>query len=112
MKGSSDQKQVTIRGIVTPANWDDDGNITAVAISTALEDEYVVNSDDIGGELLELIGAEVVATGTASSPERGSKAITLKKYELLQDEEEEEEEYLDDEEFEDEEEFEYQEEQW
>ena len=120
MQESKANNQITIKGIVAPADWDDDGNIIAVIISTPLEEEYLVDAGDLGEELLGLIGTEVVVRGTAGSDRDGFKTIAVKHCGVLEEEieDEDEEEYGDEGEFEedteveDEEELERQEEQW
>ena len=108
MKDSKIGKRVTIKGIVTPTDWDDDGNVRAVVVSTPSEEEYLVEPSALTEELLGLIGAEVVVTGTLGLERRGTKTIAVRSYELLEDDEEEEEleeeeEFYEDEEFSDEE---------
>jgi hypothetical protein len=115
MKDSNSGKQVAITGIVVPTDWDKDGNVVAVAISTPLEDEYVVDKNSLGQELLQFLGRKVLVKGMVTEDENWNKAITVVDYESLQDEDEEEylddeEEYYDEEEYEDEEMFEYQQE--
>ncbi len=115
MKDSKNGKQVTITGIVVPSDWDKDGNVVAAAISTPLEDEYILARTPLGEELLQFLGRKVLVKGIATEDENWNKAITVTDYESLQDEDEEEyfdedEEYYDEEEYEDEEMFEYQQE--
>jgi hypothetical protein len=115
MKEGNIGRQIAVKGIVTPADWDEDGSITAVVISTSFEEEYLVENDTLGGELLELIGAEVIVRGTAGPEKKGCRTIAVKEYELLEDEDEEEfedEGELEEEEEELEEQFEYQGEEW
>jgi len=90
MKGNKSGRQITITGIVTPTDWDNDGNTIAVAISTPLEDEYLVDADTMGRELLELVGEKVIATGIVTEDEYWNKRIAVAKYELLGGEDEDE----------------------
>lgn len=103
MKESKIGKRVTIKGIVTPTDWDDDGNVRAVVVSTPSEEEYLVERSALTEELLGLIGAEVVVTGTLGLERRGIRTIAVSNYELLEDDEDEEELEEDDEFYEDEE---------
>lgn len=91
MKESKIGKRVTIKGIVTPTDWDEDGNVRAVVVSTPSEEEYLVERSALTEELLGLIGAEVVVTGTLGLESRGNRTIAVRDYELLEDDEEEEE---------------------
>jgi len=115
MEKTKDKKQITTTGVVVPADWDRDGNIFAVAISTPQEEEYLIENDAVGQELLELYGAEVLVTGIASEDAKGNKTIAVKKYELLGHEDEDEladeEEHGDVEDYEGDE-YEEDEEQW
>lgn len=92
MRDSKIGRQLTVKGIVTPSDWDDDGNVTAVVVSTPSEEEYLVERSDLTEELLGLLGAELVVTGTIGPEKRGIKTIAVRRYELLEDEEEEQEE--------------------
>ncbi len=115
MKNKKGQTQVTIKGIVTPADWDEDGNITAVVISTPFEEEYLVEADGVREELLGLLGTEVIARGIVGTEKHGYKTIAVKQYELLEEDEEpeeDEEEYADDWDLDDETEFEEEEEEF
>jgi len=78
-------QQVTITGIVTAADWDEDDAIIAVTISTADENEYLVDETPKGGELLELVCRNVRVTGTLEDDGVGDKIISVKSYELLDD---------------------------
>jgi len=100
VKGNDANRQITIKGIVTPADWDDNGNIIAVVVSTPLEEEYLVEGGDLRAELLRLVGAEVIVKGTPGTDRHRCKTIIVEHYGLLEHETE------------DEEEFKYQEEQW
>jgi hypothetical protein len=103
MKKGKGETSTTITGIVTPTDWDEKGNVVAVVVSSPSEEEYLIASDELGEELMELCGAQVMVTGVVANDKSGKKTIAVKKYELLEEEEEEEEEELDEEEFGDEE---------
>jgi len=110
MKERRAQSQITISGVVTATDWDEHGDVIAVAISTEADEEYFVYGDAMGRELLQLPGAKVVVTGIAGEDNNGHMTIAVRKYEVLEEEEEEEfeeeeEEYGEGEEFEEEEEF-------
>ncbi len=76
------EKEVTITGLVTAWEWDEDNNVTAVAVSTD-DDDYVVDNNDLGEELMELIDHEVEVTGTVSTDEDDLKTIVVTKYKDL-----------------------------
>lgn len=71
----------TFTGVIIPADWDRDGRITGVAISTHDEDEYLVRRRAKGTELVRLLRKEVEVTGWAEL-DQGKKRITVKDYRL------------------------------
>jgi hypothetical protein len=85
MKRGKTSQQVTITGIVTAADWDEHDDIIAVTISTADEDEYLVDGTPKGEELLELVCKNVSVTGTVEDDGDGEKIISIKSYEVLDD---------------------------
>ena len=76
-KGPS--KVTKIRGVVIPTSWDDQGNVTGVAISSHDENEYQVDPKGKGPELLLHIRKEVEATGVVRD-EEGKKVVRIRKY--------------------------------
>jgi len=68
--GGGDEKRkagknlVIIRGIVIPADWDERGNVVAIAVSTYDEVEYLIENDEKGKELKAFIREEVEVSGT------------------------------------------------
>jgi len=76
-KGPS--KVTKIRGVVIPTAWDDQGNVTGIAISSHDENEYQVDPKGKGPELLLHIRKEVEAAGVVRE-EEGKKIVRIKKY--------------------------------
>ncbi len=76
---AAQDEEVSITGAVTAWEWDDDNNVTAVAISTDDED-FVVAPDELGMELLELLDHKVEATGTVSINDNDEKIILVSEY--------------------------------
>jgi hypothetical protein len=74
----------TVRGLVIPVDWDDKGNVTATAISTHLEEEYLVDQNAWGEALLAFLRQRVKVSGSIVVKEDGKKVITVKKYEVLE----------------------------
>jgi len=72
----------TIRGILVPLDWDEDGNVLAIAVSTPGEQEYVVEEDSKGKELLGVIRQEVEVTGVVGTGTKDRKTITVNSYVL------------------------------
>ena len=73
----------TVRGLVIPVDWDDKGNVTATAISTHLEEEYLVDQNAWGEALLAFLRQRVKVSGSVVLQEGGKKVITVKNYEVL-----------------------------
>ena len=64
-------------------DWDDKGNVTATAISTHLEEEFVVDQNAWGEALLAFLRQRVKVSGSVVLKEDGKKVITVKRYEVL-----------------------------
>lgn len=80
-KGIGD-KPTTVRGLVVPVDWDEKGNALAAAISTPDEQEYVIQQDEKGKELLKFIRHDVEVYGVVRKAIKGRKAVTVKSYKL------------------------------
>ncbi|MFC1862757.1 hypothetical protein ACFL1Z_02235 [Thermodesulfobacteriota bacterium] len=60
---SSDKRLTLLQGIIIPVEWDDNGNITAIALSTYDEEEYIISNDEKFEELVKILRQEVKLTG-------------------------------------------------
>ena len=74
-------KVTKIRGVVIPTAWDNQGNVTGIAISSHDENEYQVDPKGKGPELLGHIRKEVEAAGVVRE-EEGKKIVRIRKYTL------------------------------
>jgi hypothetical protein len=101
-------KESTISGIVVPNEWDDSDNVTRVAIQTENDEEYTVEYNPKGKELLRLLDHEVEVKGVVRQTPDGDMIISVKKYESLgeydedelgQDDEDEEDDKLEEDEW-------------
>ena len=72
---------VTIRGIVIPADWDEKGDVVAVAVSTYDEIEYLIENHEKVKELKAFIREEVEVSGILRK-ERNRLIIKVSKYRL------------------------------
>ena len=72
-------KPLTIKGIVIPVDWDEEGKVVAAAISTHNEDEYLIDNDYKGEELLHFVQEEVEVSGVAKE-NKDKKIIAVQKY--------------------------------
>jgi len=85
MKNKDETILTTVRGLVIPVDWDDKGNVTATAISTHLEEEYLVEQNAWGEALLAFLRQRVKVSGSLVLKEDGKKVISVKRYEVLED---------------------------
>ena len=60
----SDSELKTIRGIVIPTDWHDNGHPRSVAIATYREKKYMVADSPLSRQLLLLLNQRVVVSGT------------------------------------------------
>lgn len=75
----------TIRGLIIPVDWDDRGNIIGTAVSTYFEEEYFIDHNPLGDELLAFVRQRVKVSGSVRQHESGQKVITVKKYEVMEE---------------------------
>jgi hypothetical protein len=80
-KGTGDEL-TTVRGIVIPVDWDEEGNTLVAAISGSNEQEYVIEQDKKGKELLKFIRHEIEVDGVVRKAINGRRTITVRSYRL------------------------------
>lgn len=54
---------IILKGLVVPVNWDNQGNVTGIAIAGYNEMESVLLMDDVGIRLMALLHEKVVIEG-------------------------------------------------
>lgn len=81
-KGAGDEL-TTLTGIVIPVDWDEEGNVLAVAISSPDEQEYLIKQDAKGRELRGFIRQEMDINGVVRKAIKGRKTINVKNYKLI-----------------------------
>jgi len=86
MSSKVNKKKVTLTGIITAVDWDDDDNVIAVSISTPDEEEYIIEDTPEGEELLDLVFQNVRITGIIEENEYGDKSINVDSHEVLDEE--------------------------
>ena len=102
---SADDPTETISGMVVAAGWNDDGDVTAVAInvityvddsetgeSQEVAEDFLVGDTEKGRELLNMVSDEVEVTGVVKEDEDGNKTILVSAYKLVEPSGEESEE--------------------
>ena len=75
---------ITIRGLIMPMDWDDRGNVTGVTISTSLEEEYRIELDRRGEELLGFVRQRVKASGKVRLDAQGREVLMVDAYQILE----------------------------
>ena len=66
-----------ICGILVPAKWDNAGNVTGTAIQSFDETEYLIEHDNSGAVLKDLIHKSVVVSGKIRERLDGQKLIRV-----------------------------------
>ena len=76
---------VAAKGILVPADWDESGNIIAMALSTYSEEEYIVKPNQRGQELFAFLHRKVEIQGFVKMDDCGRKIVTVEQYEVLEE---------------------------
>lgn len=75
-KSQESNQVITVRGILLPVDWDEDGHVIALALSGTDEKEYQIEVKDKKAELLGLLQKEVEVTGLLRERD-GNSVIVL-----------------------------------
>jgi hypothetical protein len=75
---------ITVHGLIIPMDWDGRGNVIGVAISTSLEEEYRIELDRRGEELLGFVRERVRASGEVRLDAQGGKVLMVHTYQILE----------------------------
>ena len=70
-------------GVVTPAKWDENDNIIGVSIQTLDEEEYIVEFNKIGRELITCLHKRVEASGSVRERMDGKRILKIKSYKMI-----------------------------
>jgi hypothetical protein len=73
-------RNITIRGVVCPIEWSDEGRVERISIMTWDEDEYEVSPEDAGQDLVEYTNRVVTARGHVLPEFRKRKVIQIKSF--------------------------------
>jgi len=74
----------TVRGILIPINWDEDGNVLVVGLAGIDEKEYLIDNHGRHEELLKLIRKEVEIHGLLRE-QAGKEVITMQGFAVIQE---------------------------
>jgi hypothetical protein len=72
-----------ITGIIMPHNWDDNGQVTQIAIYTNKEEIYVVEHNQKEKELMNYINKRVAIKGKLLRENAGNPFVVVKNYFVL-----------------------------
>jgi hypothetical protein len=79
------QEEVYTAGVITPAMWDDDGNVLGISIHTLDEKEYLVDPDQVGRELRSFIYKKIEVLGIVKATGEAKPVISVKSYKTITD---------------------------
>ena len=80
----AETRELTIRGIILPIEWDKHGHVTGIGIGTEDDEEYIILLDKVGAKLFKLVDQKVEVTGTVKNV-YGDLVFTVHNYALLGD---------------------------
>ncbi|MGD8562330.1 MAG: peptidoglycan-binding domain-containing protein [Desulfarculaceae bacterium] len=75
-------KEVSIRGLVTPASWDGAGEVLTVSISAFDESEYHLADGELARQLFSKLHKVVSVSGELSETHGGKKMIKVQSYKV------------------------------
>ena len=73
-------RNITVRGLVVPSEWDSQGNVNRVSIFTFDDDEYEIEPLDAGNYLLARTGQEAMVRGRLAPGYRRRKVVLVKSF--------------------------------
>lgn len=79
------KRERSITGIIVPEDWDKEDRVVRVAVKTAFHEEYIVEHNQQGRQLLFLIDQRVRARGWIRERLDGSMSITVSTYDLMEE---------------------------
>jgi hypothetical protein len=90
MKGVTGKKgkKRTISGVIVPEDWDDRDRVIRVGVKTSDYEEYIVEYNQQGKELMSLIDQRVRVRGKVRQVLDGDLMIAVTSYELVGKDEE------------------------
>ncbi|MFB3788862.1 MAG: hypothetical protein ACE15F_21085 [bacterium] len=85
MAKTESKRRVTLSGVITAADWDEEGQVVNVMISATDESDYIIGQNDKGFKLLNLIQKQVQVTGVVGEDDSGRKMIMVTKYQVIRE---------------------------
>ncbi len=71
----------TLTGIVTPIQWDDKGQVSAVALFATDDEAYLIENGD---KFLDIAQKSIKATGQVKRDKKAFKSIFIKRFDVLE----------------------------
>ena len=72
-----------VRGIIVPVDWDENGNVIGLTLQTTNEEEYFIDQNRKGEELVAFIHHKVEVAGTVREGAYGNALINVKRFRLI-----------------------------
>ena len=76
------RKNVELMGSITAFDWDDDNNVNRVSLCVD-DDEYLIDDDNQGKELIKLIDAKIKAKGKSYLDENKNYCLKVEQFTIL-----------------------------
>jgi hypothetical protein len=73
--------QETLIGIVTPVQWNEFDQVTAVALSATDDEEYRIEN---GEKFIDLIQKVIEASGEVRRDQKAARTITIKHFSVIE----------------------------
>jgi len=70
----------TVCGVVTAADWDEQGEITALVLSATDDREYLIEN---GAKFIGLLQESIAASGIVRRDRKAGRTINIKKFNLV-----------------------------
>ena len=94
-KNKNGKKEITISGVINAIEWDDEGNVISVELSTD-DLDYIIEPNQLGKELFDCIGEEVEVVGSVTQDSDKNDCIRITSYKIIDfydDEDEDDDDY-------------------
>lgn len=86
MKSKNKDRAIsTLRGVILPAKWDNNGRVMRISINTKDENEYIIDYSGRGKELLSYLREMIEIEGTILQKIGGTMYIKVNNYNLIKE---------------------------
>ena len=79
------ENSIIIRGLLVPVDWDEEGNITEIAVSTYFEEEYLIEKNARGEEMLPFLRQKVKVIGLVRMNDSGRRVVRVEEFEVIEE---------------------------